>query len=93
MKNPAPLTPTQEKAQNRIDRIVSAMYKCWNNDDLLALYCKADDIRWQYFPKDAAEEGDSWYVTKIYNNLRHKNEEEGHVYVTLFGKTVKMACA
>ena len=92
MKAPV-MTKAQERAWANIEKIVKRMNKALNVQELDDLYAKADDLRWEYFPAQAAAEGDNWGVTRLYVQIEKELTAEKYVYFTLFGKNVRMATA
>lgn len=93
MKAPKSMTRGQLLAWANIDKIVKRMNKALNVQELDDLYAKADDLRWKYFPAQAAAEGDNWGVTRLYVQIEKELTAEKYVFVTLFGKNVRMATA
>ena len=87
------LTSDQKNALKKIHELGNEMLRAWNENDLFDIYCQADDLWNEYFPFQAEQEGDHWYLTRRYNDLSRefrKNKNPESLTVNLFGCTVKI---
>lgn len=62
-------TATQRQAWFKIMQIANSMLVCTDRGELFDLFCKAEDLYNDHFPFEASMDGDSWWLTRRYNNI------------------------
>ena len=85
------INDAQKKALRKISRIAAKMRVAWDKDYLFDLYCEADDIWNEYFPFQANQLGDKWYITKLYNDLARELKDRTPVTINLFDCNITFA--
>lgn len=59
----------QRDAWSRIIQIGNSMLVTTDRGELFDLFCEADDLWNEYFPFEAAQEGDGWWLAKRFNTI------------------------
>lgn len=62
-------TATQRMAWARITQLANSMLATTDRSKLFDLYCEAEDLYNEFFPFEAAIDGDNWWLTKRFNNI------------------------
>ena len=76
----------QRDAYKRILFIAREMLSVFDREYLFDIYCEAEDLWWEFFPFQASQYGDDWWVTKRFNDCdRHLKKVGNAVTVNLFG--------
>ena len=89
------MTSKQRTAMKRIQKLGNLMFNAWDESYLLDLYCQADNLWNEYFPFEASQWGDDWFLAKRFNDcqkaIREAKQRGGcNVTVNLFGCTVQI---
>lgn len=84
------MTPEQKNAMRTINKLGTLMLTAWDPEYLFDLYCEAEDLWNEFFPFEASQWGDNWWLTKRFNDLNREigNRQKylaGGVNVNLFG--------
>lgn len=81
------ITVAQKKALKKINELANSMLMAWDEEYLFDLFCEAEDLWNEYFPFEAEQAGDDWWVTKRFNDVNReiRNRRTCGVTINLFG--------
>lgn len=81
------INDAQKDALREIHRLGNLMFTAWDEEYLFDLFCEAEDLWNEYFPFEASQAGDDWYLTKRFNDISReiRNRKNTGVTVNLFG--------
>ena len=84
------MSQEQKDAWKRICFIFREMLSVFDREYLFDLYCEAEDLWWEFFPFEASQWGDDWWVTKRFNDVDRHLKKVGNTAITvnLFGCNV-----